>query len=459
MGPEDTTRVAPGVESLMIPTINRQLEPLLAERVMEDAANRRIVFYLRPGVKFHDGSPLNADVVIWNFQVMLNASRLVYADYLESIQKIDDLTVQLNLKEYNNQLLLIWGNLAIYSQQAWERASGGDEARGIDWARTHCVGTGPFILDEFKSNIHMAWSRNPDYWQEGKPYLDGIEVQFIPNPMTARMKMLVGEADFWEFSYSLELEDRGFDVWRTWNGLILSIWPNTSDPDSRWNDIRLREALEYAIDKKAITDTFGSATFKPLDMVAQPGEWGYDASYPFRSYDPETAQQLVIEAGYPDGLDAQLMIGANYGGQPLAELVQAFLAEAGIRVDIDLAEPGRFFDAIYRNPGPDLVITYSGVDLNSLNAYFDWFSTNSRAGIAYLGHTEFEKTMEERALIAQGEEAQQAAARELDRYLTDKAKVIPLMWFGMRQIAAPYVHGPYPVLANWSTEDLWMDEH
>ena len=459
MGPEDIGRVNPGIEPLMIPTIDRKLEPLLAESVVEDAANRRITFYLRPDVKFHDGSSLDADAVIWNFQIMLDAGRLTYSEYLESIQKIDDLTVQLNLKEYNNQLLLIWGRLSIFSQHAWEEASGGDTARGIDWARHHCVGTGPFVLEKSVTDVSLTWRRNPDYWQEGKPYLDGIEVEFIPSNPTSRLKMLAGEADFWEFSYSLELEEHGFDVWQSWNGVNLSIWPNTAGPGSRWNDIRLRQALECAIDKKTITDTFGPDTFKPLDMILQPGEWGYDASYPFRTFDPEKARQLVAQAGYPDGLDAELLLGTAYGGQPLGEMVQAYLAAVGIRVDLDLAEPGRFFAAIYQNPGPDLVITYSGVDLNSLNAYFDWFSTDSLAGIAYLGHDESEKEMERQAVLAQSEEAQRAAAMDLYRRFTDDVKIIPLMWFGLRDIVAPYVHGPYPVLAAWHTEDLWMDEH
>ena len=459
MGPEDIGRVAPGVEPLMVPTIERKLKPLLAERVTEDTANKHITFYLRPDVKFHDGSALDADVVIWNFRVMLEAGRLPHAGYLESIRKIDDLTVQLDLKDYNNQLLLIWGRLSIFSQQAWEEASGGDEAQGISWATHHCVGTGPFVLEKFQTGVDLVWRRNPDYWQRGKPYLDSIDVQFIPSNPTARMKMLAGEADFWEFSYSLELEEQGFDVWQSWNGVNLSIWPNTAEPDSRWNDIRLRKALEYAIDKKTITDTFGSETFKPLDMILQPGEWGYDASYPFRTFDPVKAQQLVIEAGYPDGLDAKLLVGTAYGGEPLAEMVQAYLNAVGIRVDIDQADPGRFFAAIYQNPGPDLVITYSGVDLNSLNVYFDWFSTDSLAGISYLGHDESEKAMEQQAVLAQDEEDQRTAARDLYRRFTDQAKVIPLMWFGLRQIAASYVHGPYPVLAAWNTEDLWMDEH
>ena len=62
------------------------------------------------------------------------------------------------------------------SKQAWDKASGGDLNKGIEWARTHLVGTGPFILKEFKPDVSMTWVKNPNYWRKGKPYLDGIEV-------------------------------------------------------------------------------------------------------------------------------------------------------------------------------------------------------------------------------------------------------------------------------------------
>jgi peptide/nickel transport system substrate-binding protein len=464
MGPEDSMRIVPGVEKLMDLAANRNegngLEPVLAERVVEDFENNRIIFHLRPGVTFHDGSVLNADVVIWNYEQLVSSGCLQFIDYWKGIKKNDDMTVQIDYTGYSNQLIQSWGTIFIYSKEAWEKASGGDTEAGINWARTHCVGTGPFILEEFKRNIHMNWIRNPDYWQQGKPYLDGIEIRFIPENTTARALMLAGEADYWEFYYSLELEEHGFNVWSSWAGLILSIWPNTADPDSKWNDIRLRQAIEYAIDKKAITDAFGPDTFKPVKMIAPPGEWGYDPAYPAREFDPEKARQLVIDAGYPDGLDAELLLGTAYGGEDLADFIQQYLDDVGIRIEVDLADPGRFFGTIYgQNPGPDLVITFSGIDINYLVTYMRWFSTTPLINVSYLGHTEEQRTLDEEAACIQDLAAQKAMTEKIIKYLTDNVMVIPLMWFGMRQIVAPYVHGPTPVNVSWHTEEVWMEEH
>jgi ABC-type transport system substrate-binding protein len=306
----------------------------------------------------------------------------------------------------------------------------------------------------------MIWVKNPDYWQEGKPYLDGIEVNFIPDDSTARAVMLAGEADYWEYSYSLELEEQGFDIWRSWAGLVISLWPNTADPDSKWNDIQLRQALEYAIDKKAICEAFGPETFKPMYMIAPPGEWGYDPEYPVREYDPAKARQLVIDAGYPDGLDATLLIQANYESQVTGSILKNCLDAIGIRVELDLADEGRYFSAVFGNaPVSDLLMMYSGTDINWLVSYMRWFSTKPIINVSYLGHTDEQRAMDEQALGIQDPAGQKAITEKLVKYLTDNAIVIPIFWFGMRQVVASYVHGPQPQTITWHTEELWMEEH
>jgi peptide/nickel transport system substrate-binding protein len=153
MGPEDEARIAPGVERLMGTASDRTqgngLEPVLTESVDEDVASRRIIFHLRPGVRFQDGSSLDADVVIWNFRQVLDSGPLQFADHIKDIKKLDDMTVALDYTEYSNQLIHAWGIADIFSRDAWMEASGGDLQKGIDWTRTHVVGTGPFILKEF----------------------------------------------------------------------------------------------------------------------------------------------------------------------------------------------------------------------------------------------------------------------------------------------------------------------
>jgi ABC-type transport system substrate-binding protein len=466
MGPEDVASVLPTVEKLLDTSADREegngLEPALAESYEEDLPNHCIVFYIRPGVTFHDGSALDADTVIWNFEQLIDAGSLQFSDYWRGIKKIDNLTVEIDYTNYSNQLLYSWAFTSIYSKAAWEEASGGDLQKGIGWARTHCVGTGPFVLQEYVPDDHMTWAKNQDYWKDGRPYLDGIDMRIIPDSETARMLMEAGQADFWKWGYWRGVEDEGFNLLSGWMGTITSIWPNTADPDSKWNDIRLREAIEYAIDKQAIVDAFGADRFKVAKMLAPEGEWGYDSNYPFREYDPEKARQLVIDAGYPDGLDAEMLIQAGFEGNALGTVLKQLLGDAGIRVNLDMADPGRFFGTVFGNtPGPDLSVMYSGNDINYLISYMRWFSTDPFTNMSYLGHTEEQRKLDEEVKAIPDIPGQKAITGKLVKYLTDNAMVIPILRSPLTTVTAPYVHTEWLSrgAVTWHSEDTWMEPH
>jgi ABC-type transport system substrate-binding protein len=467
MGPEDLVSVLPGVEKLLDASADRSqgngLEPVLAESYEEDIPNHRIVFHIRPGITFHDGSALDADTVIWNFQQLINAGVLQFSDYWAGIKKIDHLAVEIDYTKYSNQLIYSWSFTSMFSKAAWEEASGGDLQKGINWARTHCVGTGPFMLKEYVRDSHMTWVKNPHYWKKGRPYLDGIDMRFIPDSETARIIMEAGQADFWKWGYWRDVEDKGFNLLSGWTGLISSVWPNTADPGSKWHDIRLREAIEYAIDKRAIVDAFGADRFKTIMMLAPPpGEWGYDPDYPAREYNPEKARQLVIDAGYPDGLDAEMLLQAGFEGTALGTTLKQYLGDVGIRVNLDMADPGRFYGTVFGNtPGPDLSVMYSGNDINYLISYMRWFSTDSLANMSYLGHTEEQRKLDEEANAISEIPGQKAITAKLVRYLTDNAMVIPVLWAPLTTVTAPYVHTDWLSRGGvcWHSEETWMEPH
>ena len=141
---------------------------------------------------------MTAEVVRWNFQQILDAKALPGASYLKEMKVVDKYLLVFELNEYSNQLIPTWGWWPIItSKAAWDKASGGDLEKGKEWARTHIVGTGPFMLEEFKRDVHMKWKKNPNYWRKGRPYLDGIYVRYIPDPVTSSAMMQAKEADLW----------------------------------------------------------------------------------------------------------------------------------------------------------------------------------------------------------------------------------------------------------------------
>ncbi len=190
MGPGDHAAAFPAMECMMEMSDDRHIVPFLAESVDIDDKNLTMTFKIRKGIKFHDGSDLNADVVAWNYQLLKDTKKLQFNEMIKRIEVVDDYTMVLHLTGYNNQLKYSFGWVAILSKAAYE-------TKGKEWCRTHVVGTGPFQQVEWKRDVSLKWKKFDGYWQKGRPYLDGIEVIYIPDPVTASAMMQAGEAVMW----------------------------------------------------------------------------------------------------------------------------------------------------------------------------------------------------------------------------------------------------------------------
>jgi peptide/nickel transport system substrate-binding protein len=471
MGPGDRTAIFPGAEALVDTTKERQtasgIEPVLAEKIVEDPKKLTITWYIRKGVKFHDGSELDAEVARWNIQQVVDAKALPYASYLKGMKVVDKYTLVMELTDYSNQLVPSWGWWsAMYSKEAWEKGSGGDLAKGKEWARSNFVGTGAFMLKEFKRDVHTIWVKNPNYWRKGRPYLDGIEIRFIPDNVTASAMMQAKEADIWgaPAKDQVDLMKKGFKRQSNWPALGYSIWINTANPKSKWQDKRLREAVEYALDKEAIAKALGFGLFRPLKSLPPVGEWGYDPNYNPRPYNPEKAKKLLAEAGYPDGLKAKLLVFFTPDWRDAGTAVMQYLNEAGFQIELDVADPGRFFGTIYNTPpGPDLDMAFwiTGRDTNYLMTYMRWFSTEPFTDLSFLAHTPEQAAMDKEAQSLTDIKKQAAITGKLMRYITDNAMVIPVYDPPAAVMQQPWVHSTQyeQGFVRWQSEEVWMEKH
>ena len=471
MGPQDHAAIFPGGERLMDTLADRKigngLEPVLAEKVVEDAKNPKITWHIRKGVKFHDGSDLDAEVVRWNFQQILDAKALPRASYLKDMKVADKYTLVMDLNEYSNQLVPDWGWWPVITSKAsWDKASGGDLSKGKEWARANIIGTGPFILKEYKRDVGMTWVKNPNYWRKGRPYLDGIEVKFIPDSVTANAMMLAKQADVWGAPPRdvVELQKKGFKKQSSWPALGFAIWINTANPTSKWKDKRLREAVEYALDKDAIAKALGFGLFKPLKSLPPEGEWGYDPNYNPRPYNPAKAKELLAAAGYPNGLKAKLLVLFTPDARDAGTAIKQYLDEAGFQIDLDVADPGRFFGTFFgpaSGEGNDLAWWITGRDTNYLQTYMRWFSFEPFTPTAFLGHTPESKAADKEAQKLTKPKDQEAVTKKLVRYITDNALVIPVFDPPGMVIQQPWVHSTQyeQGFVRWQTEEVWMDKH
>jgi peptide/nickel transport system substrate-binding protein len=462
MGPGDELGAMPAEEKLMEYGWDNDIHPFLAEQVITDAAAKTITFKIRKGIKFTDGSDLNAQVVAWNYQRGDDTNKLQYNDRLESINVIDDYTMQLKLNNYDKLLLSSFGWTPIFSKAAWDKAGTTDDQRK-EWARKNVVGTGPFILKEYVKDDHMTWVKNPNYWQKGKPYLDGIEIKFIPDAVVATAMMEAKEADAWTAGSTTkaqnDLAGKGLTLMGS-TGTPYTIYINNKDPNSKFQDKKLREAVEYAIDKAAISKALGFGTWPVCENSLGPDMWGYDPNYKSRQYSVAKAKEMLTAAGYPNGV--KIKMTAMIGWEDNAQAIKRYLDEAGIQTELDMADPGRFFSMYWGQAGwQDLLLFLQASSPSSFICLHRTFGPEPKTVISsYVDPPELTQMFKD-SRKAETIDEMKSWAKKMADYMSQEAVVIPLWEVPTKYVIAPYVHTTYlknSVIARFHADD-WMDKH
>jgi len=341
------------VEKLVEYNDKQELVPMLAESYTFDDAAKTITVTMRQVIRFHDGSDCDADAIVWNYGEQVKNKRIGYLDQWQSIEIIDKYTFVIHYTgSYNNQLKVAWlWSPPMYSKMAFITAGGtipenSDIEKSKDWARLNVSGTGPFKQGEFIRDVSLRMDRNDDYWG-GKPYLDHIMYYFIPDPVTATMKMQAGEADLYfgtAINDQLTLQEAGLTR-IVGQPSIWCLYPNIKNPDSKWQNKDLREAVEYALDKEGIADAFGFGYAKAAKMVVPEDRWGYSGTWPGRSYDVDKAKALLQSSGYA-GATVKVMVMAG----PMvdtATAVKRYLDDIGLNCEVDIADPGRYYGSVF----------------------------------------------------------------------------------------------------------------
>jgi peptide/nickel transport system substrate-binding protein len=304
-------------------------KPMLALSWDTSADGKTITFKLRQGVTFHDGTPFNAQAVKANVDNLIPPKGSIIPG-ITSVDVVDDTTVKLTLSEYNNLILYHFAtNPAsyMYSPEAVKK-------NGADWATTHPVGTGPFMLKDYQPNISLTLVKNPNYWQKGLPYLDGIEMRMVPEAMTQMMTFKAGQAHAIydaNTDAAAQLRDAGYPLQSAGGGLV------SMNFDTKNSEIfskrQVREAIEYAIDKEAICSGPGNGLFPVLYQILDESSPDYNKACPPRKYDPAKAKKLLAEAGYPNGFSFKFfMLDSSWKDGLVA--VQSYLGAVSIKMEI-----------------------------------------------------------------------------------------------------------------------------
>jgi peptide/nickel transport system substrate-binding protein len=299
-------------------------------------------FKLRPDVKFQDGSPFNAAAVVFNYDRMMdpnnNCRCAFYLTALSNIEAVDDLTVVYHLRVPQADMPALLSPPTVTNVFHSPKAV---QEMGAEYNR-HPVGTGPFKLKSWQTGDRIVLERNNDYWNTGHPFLDEAVIRPLPDAGARFASLVAGDVDIvWDDNADDIVKARTMPMLRVneYVGSGLSaVVLNTKTP--ALSDVRVRQALAYAIDMKAFSDSLDQGVRKPARDPYGQGSFVQCGDTGAPTYDPVKAAELLKAHGAPVKL--KYMVTANPRGLGVGQVFQEFWRAVGIDVTLDPVEQTAF---------------------------------------------------------------------------------------------------------------------
>lgn len=449
------------IETLFHVDEKGMIVPWLAVGYEADPSDKSLTLTLREGVKFHDGSNFNAESVKWNLEQHM-AAKLSAVALVESVDVIDTHTVRFGFYEWDNTFI---SSLTQHTGMMVSPTAA--EKNGLEWVKNNPIGTGPF---EFVSHEHdrVVFKRFDDYWQEGKPYLDGIEYIHIGDGLTRILSFRNAEIDLAlsvDSKDVADLEKEGYVVIKRNVGSgATGIIPDSANPDSPWADVRVRQAAQHAINNESIVQSVLHGQAEPANQFIYEKHWAYNPNIKGYPYNPEKAKQLLADAGYADGFETILYYRANPVDDEVYTAVQGFLEEVGIRAKLhpvefglydEMAWGGRGWEGLLQNavhPNPDFTAAVNELYSGKFEDYYPQM----------LVPDDYVEAIQN-AISAADDEDKQKNTWEASKLMIDKyALQILLYCFYDIAVNQDYVHNHgyfgTPHTAQWTPEEVWIEK-
>jgi peptide/nickel transport system substrate-binding protein len=342
---------------------NTEVVPALATEWSYDADNLVWTFTLREGVKFHDGTDFNAEAVVFNFNRWMDKDHefhigdFPYYGYMFGGYKGDeghvikevvatgDYTVEIHLNNPQGPFL---NNVAMAAFGIASPAAIKEHGENFG---ENPVGTGPFKFVEWKRDDSITVEKNEDYWQEGLPKLDKVIFKSIPENSARFIALQNGDIDIMDGVNAADLQiiesDENLQQFLRPSMNVGYLAFNTEKEP--FNNKKVRQALNHAVDKNALIDTFYGGLAEPAKNPLPPSLWGYNDSINEYEFDLEKAKQLLAEAGYPDGFETDfwaMPVPRPYmpQGPQAAEQMAANFEKIGVKTEILSPEWGVYLE-------------------------------------------------------------------------------------------------------------------
>lgn len=326
-------------DTLVEPDADLEMRPALAESWEVSPDQRVWTFHLRRGVTFHDGTPFTADDVVYSYRRIID-EELTNVDKFSAVTDVtavDPATVRITVDKPTPNLLTNLGGfkgMAIVSRANVESGQ----------IATKPIGTGPFAFTGATSGDSITLGANPTYWG-GPPRISGVTFRFISEPSTALSALQAGEVDWTD-----SVPPQRVSQLREDDSLRLAVTPSNdywylalNEAEPPWNDVRVRQAIAYAIDREAIVAATSYGTAAKNQLAIPDGNPWY-TPYDRYSYDIDKAKELLAQANArPERLD--MLVTSEYPETvTAAQIIADNLAPLGITVDIRTVDFATWLD-------------------------------------------------------------------------------------------------------------------
>ena len=329
--------------------------PLLASE-FAFTSDTTLEFWLREGITFHNGETFDARSVTTSVARMQDedeGSHLIrnFASIVE-VEVVNDYHVIMHLSGPDAQLLHALTRLPMVPPDHYAAVGQAEFAQNP-------IGSGPFKFVEYVIDSHTIFEANPDYWDgspKGKPLVAEVVMRVIPEPTTRVSELVTGGVDLIAavpLDQRSVVTDAGMTNISYADGRVAVARINSSNIGvsaeaaegeaargfEALTDVRVRQALNYAVDRQTIIDALLGGTATPLGQPFVPGGFGYNPDNEAYPYDPDRARELLAEAGYGDGLNIKLTAQNTILSDVLTALVDYF-ADVGVTAELEVIEPG-----------------------------------------------------------------------------------------------------------------------
>lgn len=444
-------------DTLVRPTRDgTRLESDLAQSWQASADGKTYTFHLRPDAKFSDGSPLTATDVVASLK-RAGSPKSQWARFFQPIagfQVIDPHTVELTLKQPFTPLI---NNLGLFSA-AILPATQANAAKLPE----EPLGSGPFTVKQWKHGDRMMLARNPNYWDQGKPYVDEADLVVIGEDNSRVLQLESGAIDAMiNVPYNQMSQLKANPALRVGSAQVFRgdfVMLNTKVKPL--GDQRVRQALNYAVDKQGLVQgvLFGNGE---VAADAMPVMAWHDAKLEPYPFDPVKAKALLGQAGVGGGFSAKMLVPAgDAAAQQVAAALQSNLGAVGVKVALQQIDVGTQWD-VTKKGDYQMSISYATSDTIDPDQLFGFLAVNPERADAY--HT-FWQSQPLNALYAQERRTPEGPARggmfqKMETLLHDGAPYIflyrPTATYAYRKGVTGFAILP---TSNWRLQDVRMEE-